>query len=159
LALSVRNRCNVVEHPGRRNRDPFVLLAGIVLASVGLATASHAEPAVLAVELNKLEPTDKGCRAYLVINNTSDTAYQAVKLDLVMFQPDGVIGKRFVLDIAPLKPQKKTVKLFDLEATACDKVGGLLVNDIVECKAESGPLSDCLSKMSLSTLTGVTLSK
>ena len=34
-------------------------------------------------------------------------------------QPDGVIGRRFALDLGPLKAQKRSVKMFDLD-TPCD---------------------------------------
>ena len=61
-----------------------------------LAADQPAAPAV-ALELNKLEPTDKGCRAYMVVNNPTDTVYQTYKLDLVLFQADGVIGRRVEL--------------------------------------------------------------
>ncbi|NJM54919.1 MAG: hypothetical protein HC841_02440 [Verrucomicrobiae bacterium] len=99
----------------------------------------------LTVELNKLEAYDKGCRAYVVISNPGSVAYQSVKLDLVLFQPDGIIGKRIAVDLAPLKPSKKTVKLFDLEGLACDRVASVLVNDVIDCKTDTGPVTDCFS--------------
>ena len=111
------------------------------------------------MQLNKLEPADKGCRAYVVINNSSDTSYQSYKVDLVLFQTDGVIGKRVLLDLAPLRPQKKSVKLFDIDGVACDKIGSLLVNDVTECKAASGPVDNCLQNLKTSSLTNVQLSK
>ena len=153
------NRSNYQNILAPRSRPARCGTALIALAGVALPLACLAEPGTLSVELNKLESSDKGCRAYLVINNTTGTVYQTMKLDLVMFQPDGIIGKRFALDLAPLKAQKKAVKLFDLEATSCDKVGSFLINDIVECKAESGPLTDCLAQLTLSTLSSVTISK
>ncbi len=93
----------------------------------------------IAIELNKLEPQGSQCRAYFVINNKSSADYEALKLDLVLFKPDGVIGRRFAVDLAPLKANKRAVKLFDLEGIACDEVGSFLINDVMECKAESGP--------------------
>ena len=127
-------------------------------AGVAPATASAATGSTT-LELNKLETYDKGCRAYMVVNNGSEATYQSFKLDLVLFQSDGVIGRRFALDLAPLKPQKKTVKLFDLEGIACDKIGSFLINDVLECKSEAGPAPDCLQHLKTSTLTNVQLSK
>ena len=121
--------------------------------------AAAAEAGGLGVELNKLETYDKGCRAYVVINNAGDTAYQAVKLDLVLFQPDGVIARRFAVDLAPLKATKKSVKLFDIDGLACDKISSVLVNDVMECKADAGPVVDCLAKMTLSSVAGAPLTK
>lgn len=111
------------------------------------------------VELNKLEASDKGCRAYMVIDNAGESSFQSFKIDLVLFQTDGVIGKRFSIDLAPLKPKKKTVKLFEIDGVHCDKIGSFLVNDVMECKADSGPLSNCLENLKASTLTNVQLSK
>ena len=109
--------------------------------------------------MNKLEPADKGCRAYLVINNPTDTAYQSFKIDLVLFQTDGVIGRRFSIDLAPLRAQKKSVKLFDIDGIACDKIGSLLINDVMECKADGNAVDNCLQHLTTSTLTNVQLSK
>ena len=111
------------------------------------------------IELNKLEAADKGCRAYVVINNPTDTSYQSYKIDLVLFQADGVIGRRFSIDLAPLRPQKKSVKLFEIDGIACDKIGSLLINDVMECKADSGPADNCLQHLTTSTLNKVQLSK
>lgn len=124
-------------------------------ASAPTATAVSAP----AIELNKLEPVEKGCRAYVVVNNTSDKAYQSYKIDLVLFQTDGVIGKRFSIDLAPLKPQKKTVKLFEVDGMACDKIGSLLVNDVMDCKTDAGPVDNCLQTLTTSSLGKVQLSK
>lgn len=105
----------------------------------------------LSVELNKLETLEKGCRAYVVVVNKGDTAYRTYKLDLVLFQTDGIIGRRFALDLAPLKPNKRVVKLFDLDGIACDRIGSLLINDVLECKSDSGSADDCLARMSVSS--------
>jgi hypothetical protein len=151
-----------------------LVLAGLAATALILAqaTAALADPAAtqaaagtppaagqISLELNKLEAQDKSCRAYLVVNNEGQTVYQSFKLDLVMFQPDGVIGKRFALDLAPIKAGKKTVKLFDLDGVACDKVGNFLVNDIMECKADNNAAEDCLSRLALSSLGQVKISK
>jgi hypothetical protein len=121
-------------------------------------TAAMAAPAV-SVELNKLEAQGSGCRAYVVVQNDDTTSYQSFKLDLVLFQQDGVIGRRFAMDLAPLKPQKRTVKLFDLDNIACDKIGSFLINDIVECKTDAGPVENCLAGVTVKSLTNVQLTK
>ena len=137
-----------------------VLLPCAFVVSTFLATSlADAEPqtsqpnaaASVNIELNKLEAADKGCRAYVVINNTTDTAYQSFKIDLVLFQTDGVIGKRFSIDLAPLRPKKKSVKLFDIDGMSCDKIGSMLINDVMECKSASGPVDNCLQHLTTST--------
>ena len=151
-------------HPGNLSchRRFFVrwAFAIIVFASlvVEVATA-RAEQGSLSIELNKLEPQGQGCRAYFVVGNKTSTAYQELKLDLVLFRPDGVIGRRFAVDLGPLKPDKKSVKLFDIEGTPCDQVGSFLINDVMECKSDTGPVADCLKDIGVSTLTNVQLNK
>ncbi len=113
----------------------------------------------ITLELNKLEASEKGCRAYVVVSNPSSTTYDAYKLDLVMFQTDGVIGRRFALDLAPLRPSKRTVKLFELDNASCDNIGSFLVNDVLECRTASGPATDCLAGLKVSSLTKVGISK
>lgn len=137
--------------------------AGKILCVLSLvlvmASPAAAEPKALSVELNKLEPQGNGCRAYMVVQNDDDTAYKAFKLDLVLFQQDGVIGRRFAMDLAPLKAKKRSVKLFDLDSIACDKIGNLLINDIVECTSDAGPVENCLTGITVKSLTSVQLTK
>jgi hypothetical protein len=121
--------------------------------------ATTAETGAIAIELNKLETQGSQCRAYFVITNKNGANYQELKLDLVLFRPDGVIGRRFAVDLAPLKSNKRTVKLFELADTACDDVGSFLINEVVGCRADSGPVDDCLKDISVSSLTKAQLTK
>ena len=111
------------------------------------------------VELNKLEASTNGCRAYMVVDNPAETTYKSFKIDLVLFQTDGVIGKRFSIDLAPLRAKKKSVKLFEIDGIKCDKIGSFLINDVMECTASSGPVSGCLEGLKTKSLTNVQLSK
>jgi hypothetical protein len=146
---------------------PACLWATLANADPNAAPASttHAEEAPAApsagvhVELNKLEASSKGCRAYIVVDNPAETTYKSYKIDLVLFQTDGVIGKRFSIDLAPLRAKKKSVKLFEIDGIQCDKIGSFLINDVMECKAESGPVSGCLDQLKTTSLTKVQLSK
>jgi hypothetical protein len=122
-------------------------------------TPAAADPGFVSLELNKLEPQEKSCRAYLVVDNHTDASFHTVKLDLVMFQSDGVIGRRFALELAPLRPKKRTVKLFDLDGIACERVGNFLLNDVIDCQADSGPIGDCLARLEVSALGPIKLSK
>ena len=122
-----------------------------VSAMFFFALPAGAEAGALTIELNKLEPQKESCRAYVVVTNNSSTVYQVLKLDLVLFQPDGVIGRRFALDLGPLKAQKRSVKLFDIDTT-CDQVGSFLINDVLECSGESGAVPNCLADMTATSL-------
>ena len=132
-------------------------------ASGGQSNANAAAPtgaaAKIAVELNKLETQQSSCRAYLVIDNQSEKSYDVLKLDLVLFQNDGIIGRRFALDLAPIKGKKRSVKLFDLDGVKCETIGSFLINDIMECKSGGTDESACLDRLALSTRSNVQLSK
>lgn len=132
---------------------------GFAVACLSSSAPVLADTPSVSVELNKLEPNGDSCRAYLVVNNESKTGLKAFKLDLVLFQNDGVIGRRFAVDLAPLRPSKRSVKLFDIDGTSCDSVGSFLINDVLECEAESGQIDDCLAAISASSLSQVKLTK
>lgn len=142
-------------HVWNSSRALFVA-AAICLA--GLPGAAQ-DARTLGIELNKLEPIDKGCRAYVVIDNVSTTEYEALKLDLFMFRTDGVIGRRFAIDLAPVKGSKRTVKLFDLAGAVCTEVGSFLVNEVLECKAGGAQVPDCLARLAPTSRAEAKLSK
>lgn len=143
--------------PGMKTRGRATAIA--LAVAVGFAAKAFAAGPAVSIELNKLETQGTSCRSFLVIQNDSDTALQNLKLDLIIFQTDNVIARRFAIDLAPLKAKKKSVKLFDLDGLACDKIGSMLINDVVECKADQGPLEDCLAGITVKSLSNVQLMK
>ena len=120
------------------------LAAALVLV---LGAANAADQKVL-VELNKLVPRDDACRVYLVLQNTGATEYETLKLDLVVFDVDGIFDKRFIVDVAPLPAGKTSLKEFDIGGLACPRIGRLLLNDAVTCRDGSGTQIDCLADIS-----------
>lgn len=138
----------------------FALGALMAVASLGLGSVQAAEVAnPISVELNKLESNGKSCRAYIVVNNPSDAALQVMKLDLIFFRPDAVIERRLAVDLGPVRPAKKTVKTFDLDALPCETIGSVLVNDVIDCRDASGPVAECLGRVVVSSRAAVSLSK
>jgi hypothetical protein len=147
---------------GRRfspRKSAATCLLAAALSATSASVLSAAESAPVAIELNKLEPQGKSCRAYVVIDNPSDTAFQTLKLDLVFFQTDGTIGRRLAFDLAPLRPVKKTVKTFDLEGVGCETIGSVLVNDVLDCRDAAGPVPACLDRLKFSSRAAATLGK
>lgn len=141
----------------------FGASAVALLAVLGSALAWAAGPPAsskdISVELNKLEANGEGCRAYVVIDNAADSAYPVLKLDLVLFRPDGVIDRRIALDLGPLRAKKKYVKTFDLDASPCDGIASILVNDVLDCKEGQQAVPDCLDRIAVSSRASATLSK
>jgi len=119
-------------------------LALIFAFLVGLPAAVAAADGEVRVELNKLEPNGAACRAYLVLENGTGSAFKTLKLDLVMFDTDGVVAKRLAVETAPLPATKTSLKVFDMDGLACEAVGRVLLNDVMACADASGPRDDCL---------------
>ena len=153
---------------GTDSKSLFTAAAASLLVGAGAnaqdntATTSPALPGSgdgVTLELNKLEKSDKGCRAYVVVTNPTKTSYDAFKLDLVMFQTDGIVGRRFALDLAPVRPDKRSVKLFDLDGAQCEEIGSFLINDVMDCRTATGTATDCLARLKVKSLTKVEISK
>jgi len=135
------------------------LLAGHAWAQDATPAADASSGTKISVELNKLEPQEASCRAYLVLDNQVDKSYDVLKLDLVLFQTDGIIGRRFALDLAPIKAKKRSVKLFDLDGVKCETIGSFLINDVMDCKSGGSDVEGCLERLDPSSRSKVQLSK
>lgn len=153
----------VVQCRRRHVRAPVVAMmtsmAAFASATAIADPAKTTSAANVSVELNKLESQEASCRAYLVIDNQSEKSYDTLKLDLVLFQTDGIIGRRFALDLAPIKAKKRSVKLFDLDGVKCETIGSFLINDTMDCKVGGTDESGCLERLALTTRSNVQLSK
>ena len=136
---------------------PIVCLALGALVSAPCSAATADAP--VTVELNKLEDQGGGCRVHLVILNTSAAAFDAYKLDLVLFGRDGIIARRIAVEIAPLRANKKSVKLFDVADLACPTIGSILVNDVLECSGPGATAASCIDGLQVSSRAGIELSK
>jgi hypothetical protein len=117
-------------------------------AAPALAETAAAADAMggVSLELNTLEPRGQNCAVNMVFG-TGDDAYQSFKLDLVFFGTDGAIRKRLAVDAAPLRARKTSVKAFEISGLACDAIGSVLVNDVLDCRTEAGAVADCIDRV------------
>lgn len=126
-----------------------VLFIGAVLAL--LSTAVPAQVGGVDVELNKLQQVDDACRAYLVTQNLTDTDFKSMQLDIVMFDDDGIVGKRLAVEIGPLAADKTSLKVFDIGGLPCENIGQLLLNNVIQCQDSKGKRDDCLTLIHVSS--------
>lgn len=139
--------------------------AGLALAGGLFAAMMFGPPPVLAqssglaVELNKAEDVDGGCVASFVFQNNLGATLDRFNLDLFLFDPQGVIVRRVTIDLAPLLDGKTRVAQFHLHAGACAEVSRVLVNDIPQCRAETGESVDCLAGLAVSSRAAISLTK
>ena len=142
---------------GGRMAGAMCALALLALGPAFAQAQSVSTP--ISVELNKLEPIDSGCRIYFVVNNENDAEFDALKLDLVIFTTDGIVDQRFFVELAPLRKQKRIVKLFELGKVKCDDIGSFLVNDVVECRSGTEAVDNCLARLDVTSRASAKLTK
>jgi hypothetical protein len=119
----------------------------VVLQLLGPLCAFAADDKIL-VELNTVESSENRCRMNFVVENRSEGGLDSMKLDLVVFGPDGGIMRRLITEMAPLRPVKTVVRAFLVEAE-CRQIGAILVNDVAAC-APGNP-NACLDRIELSS--------
>ncbi|PJK27429.1 Tat pathway signal sequence domain protein [Minwuia thermotolerans] len=127
----------------------------IALAALALAGGAAAAAERLGLELNKLEPRDGACRAYIVIENGTPTAFESLKLDLVMFDREGIVAERLALEVAPLPAGKTSLKVFDVAGLACGQVGRVLLNEVLACDDGTGARDGCMDFVETSARGGL----
>jgi hypothetical protein len=131
----------------KSGRDPLrwlLLIALLTMTSPVWAAAG--DP--IHVELNATESVQSRCRLSFVIENKSEAAIESLKLDLAVFGRDGVIQRRLVTELGPVRGAKTIVKAFELD-TECGQIGSILVNDVTAC-APVAP-DACLDRLALSS--------
>jgi hypothetical protein len=148
--------------PRRRSRwivaGQFSVILALMLCCWPLPGRS-APPKSIGLELNKLEQKGGSCRAYLVIANPGADAFSGFTLDLVVFDRGGTISRRLAVELAPLRPTKTMVKVFDIPETACSGIGGILVNDVIHCRDANGDVAGCVDRVTTSSKLPVALSR
>jgi hypothetical protein len=125
-----------------------VVRYGWLLLGLLVASSAQAAETDLRVELNGAEATQGRCRLSFVIENKADTPVESLKLDLVLFNKDGVVQRRLVAEMGPVRRAKTIVKAFDVEG-GCESVGSVLVNDVAACAPAA--LGDCLDRLALAS--------
>lgn len=129
-------RCTLFQRPVR-------FAAYVVCACAALSPVAALADSTVSVELNKLEPNGEACRAYLLVKNDAGAAFETLKLDLVLFDTDGVVAKRLAVETAPLPAGKTSLKVFDITGQPCDGIGRILLNDVLTCRDNTGERNDC----------------
>ena len=138
----------------RKSRAILLVATSLLLGAAG----ARAETAIT-VDLNKLEARENACRAYFVLENATQSKFSGFTLDLYIFNPEGVIQKRLVVDTAPLTPDKTRIRPVDIREMSCEQVAKIVVNDVIDCVDDSGERKDCVDQLGLTNRTAATFSK
>lgn len=121
-----------------------VRYAVLLLMTLAMAApVARAGAPEVRVELNKLEPRERDCRAYLILENRTKQTFTSLKFDLVMFDTEAVVAKRLAVETAPLPAGKTSLKVFVISNLKCETLGRLLLNEVMTCAGAAGPIDDC----------------
>jgi hypothetical protein len=126
-----------------RHRLALSLFALVSLSLTAPIVARAADDPIT-VELNAAEPVQSKCRVAFVIGNKSPAAVDSLKLDLAIFNRDGVVQRRIVTEMGPLRRSKTIVKTFEFE-NDCNQIGSVLINDVTACAP--GDAAACLDRV------------
>ena len=121
----------------------------VLLLCVLIGGAAKAEEEELArLELNAMETADNRCRMTFLIENKSTRNIDSLKLDLAMFNPEGVIQRRMIIEMGPVRSKRTNVRTFSSDSD-CTQLGAILVNDVSAC-APVDPAA-CMDGLALSS--------
>ena len=141
---------------------PLRPTAAALCAALGLLVVAPplaAAEGELLIELNKLEDTDQGCRSLFLFDNATGHELHRFRVDLILFDQEGVYAKQVLLDMAPLSHDKKVVASFMLPDQECASIGSILVNDLPHCENGSGAEVDCVKFLQVRSRTDTPLEK
>lgn len=123
-------------------------------AAAGPGLADEPAPASrLELELNAVQPSDKGCRLTFVVANRLGSPLDEAAFEIVLFDKAGQVDRLTVLDFKDLPRDKTKVRQFDLAGVDCAALSRVLVNDATQCKGAGVAPADCIGKLATGTKT------
>jgi hypothetical protein len=100
------------------------------------------------LELNAVETDNNRCLLTFLIENKTSKAIDSLKLDLALFNPEGIIQRRMITEMGPIRGMRTNVRTFSAEGE-CGQIGAILVNDVAACSA--GDPAECMDGLALSS--------
>ena len=126
-------------------RTSLALACSLLLC---VATAAQdAAPPELALELNALQPADKGCRITFLATNRLGGPLDRAAMEVALFSIGGTIERIVTLDFKNLAQGKTKVLQFELTGLDCTDVSRVLVNDISACEGAGLAPDSCLAAL------------
>ena len=136
-------------------RTSLVLTSAMVLAAAQASAQETAPAPALQLELNAVQPSEKGCRLTFVVNNSLAGELVQVANKEAPIDNSGTIDKLTALAFKAMPAGKTKVSRFDIAGLDCATLGRLLVNEATECVGASVEPVDCMRKLSTATKAGV----
>ena len=126
---------------GVRHVIAALLLGGLI------PTLAQAED-LSRLELNAAETANNRCLLTFLIENKTSKAIDSLKLDLALFNTEGIIQRRMITEMGPIRGARTNVRTFPAEGE-CGQIGAILVNDVAACSA--GDPGECMDGLTLSS--------
>jgi len=142
----------ILSGPARADEDQPVTDAAV--GSDAVSPEDAASPSI-SVELNRVTDQAAGCDLWFMVRPSADLALQSFQTDLVVLDQDGIILDSVLVELGPLRGGRANMKVFPLPDRSCAEIGQLLLNDVVSCDTETGPVEACFDAVSLSSRSGV----
>lgn len=128
----------------------------MLLASPFIAAAQEAEAEPrLAIELNALAPSERGCRVTFVAANHLEGDLDRAAYELAFFDQDGLVARLAVVDFLDLAQGRTKVRQFEFAGMDCAGIGRILVNDLAECSGAGVEAASCMSRLKLDNKTSI----
>lgn len=141
----------MVQKTFRRSVPLGLFLGAGLLAGAIAPHAAHAQDAALTVELNALQPSDRGCRFTFIATNGLGGELTKAAFELVLFDTAGKVSRMTVVDFKDLPQGKTKVRQFDFSGIDCATVGRVLINDSTECSGPAIEPKACIGKLKTQT--------
>jgi len=113
----------------------------------------------LLIELNKLEDEAGNCRAYFLFRNHLTATFETFEMSLAVLNESGIIDRLLTINAAPLPATRTTLKLFEIEGTACATISEIIAHEIASCSAPDLGEVDCYSIVDLQSRSAISLVK
>lgn len=133
------------------------LLSAALIATFSWAAAAQevSHPPALSLELNGVQPSEKGCRLTFLVANGLGADLARAAFEIALFNEAGVVDRLTVLEFKDLPAGKTKVSRFDLAGTDCTHVSRVLVNSVAECGGQGIEPAACLRGLKTSSRAGI----
>lgn len=128
----------------------FLVLAAASAWPGGTLAQDAAKPTHLSLELNSVQPSEKGCRLTFVVTNGLSQDLTRAAFEIALFNEDGVVDRLTVLDFKDLPAGKTKVTRFDLAGTDCGNLSRALINGSTQCEGQGVDPAACMSRLATS---------
>lgn len=135
-------------------RAMTVALMAVTATAAGTRAQETAPATALVLELNTLQPTDRGCRFTFLVENRLGGTLDGAAFEMAIFDGDGRISRFTIVDFKDLPDGKTKVRQFDFNQMDCAKIGRVLVNDATECKGDGIEPDTCMRTLKTESRVG-----